>query len=1076
MGSASWMQDSFLGGEWSKSAQGRVSDPMYRKAMNRCLNTLPIVEGSTARRPGFRVGATTRGGQPAKLLPYTENTVDMELELTDGHARFFQNGKLYTSGQQLVTNITAANPGVVTLANAVPWPDQSEVVFTFLDQTAQTTLPRLANRVFLFDYIDGTNFGLRDAITGATVDGTNLGWTAGLNLQANLVADVATPYTDGAWSGIDVIQSDKRALLLGPNQQPQVITTTDISALEFTDGPYLDPFPNSYISPDNLNGVVNLTLSFAVYDSTKAYALGDYVYSSSIGYVSIQDVNQGNTPASNPTWWAFAPPSVVVNDGQGFVPDDALRHIRLYSEPPFWDIGTDYSAGNVVTLQTDDTYWVALVAITAASAPSGGVSPVQPGVDATKWAPAVGVSQWTWGKITATSVTAVIPGQIDTSTATLIGTMTGNGGLAAAFDDNTAQTFSQSSQSSSGHANDGYVGVHFASSAAVSFVKVYPSTDKGFSSSGVGNDAITINLRAKASAPSSASDGTLLGSSATQFINAITTQVITSSDQVTTWAYVWVEIVTFAGSGACCEVQLFAPGTTSGAGVSVQIIGPPLLYTSTIRTWRLGAYGGPDAVWPTCGAYHEGRFWLAGAIEGRFDASVSNGTKILGNGGQVETVLAFSPTDNTGAVLDDSAISYTLNAKEAGQFVWMKPDLQGILVGTEKTELLIHASDNTNIITPTSIQAHPTTEYGTTDTTPVAAPLSSIFIHKSGKQIFEYFIAAYTRRPVGLEISTLCRHLTSDGVTQLAYTSRLNPTIWFRTGKNALRAITYRRTDLMANAPPDFVAGHQHEHGNGSAIIGVCQARSVSGDGTDTLAIVAQDPVTGICTVEYMTDMPDENLDVFGAQYVDGALIPAAVSSISGGIRFHGLHLYDGKTVTVYAAGLDLGDHVVTSGYVDVLFGSADPDNILTLRYLTELQGLQQDYGQLAVPLDNGSPIPALVGFAHTSEGQLLRPLAPDATGSQTGPALGKLRRQQQWAGLFLNTRGLYIGTTFDNVRKVIFRNDNESSLSPTELFSGAMYANLDDAQTLDSMLCWEVTRPFPANIIALGGFIVSDK
>src|SRR5665213_2860879 len=97
MASVSWAQTSFLGGEWSKSAQGRFDDPMYRKAMNVRLNTLPIVEGSTARRPGFRVGATTRGGLPAKLLPYTEATVDMELELSEGHARFFMDGKIFTN-------------------------------------------------------------------------------------------------------------------------------------------------------------------------------------------------------------------------------------------------------------------------------------------------------------------------------------------------------------------------------------------------------------------------------------------------------------------------------------------------------------------------------------------------------------------------------------------------------------------------------------------------------------------------------------------------------------------------------------------------------------------------------------------------------------------------------------------------------------------------------------------------------------------------------------------------------------------------------------------------------------------
>lgn len=447
MSSASWLQDSFLGGEWSKSAQGRVTDPMYRKAMNRLLNTLPIVEGSTARRPGFRVGATTRGGLPAKLLPYIENTVEMELELTEAHARFFKNGKIYTNDSRVVTSISAANPGVITLIAPVAWSDQSQAVFQFLDQTAQATMPRLANRVFLLDLLTTSTFALRDAVSGVQVDGTNIGWTSGLNLQVNRIADVVTPYTNGAWADMNIVQSDKRALLLGPNQEPQVITTTAIAPPLFTDGPYLDPFPNSQITPDALTGVVNFTLSFAAYDSAKAYSLGDYVEASSIGYVSLQTPNQGHTPSSSPTWWGVVPVSIVVNNGAGFVPADAGRHVRFYSEPPYWDIGTNYSAGNVVTLKTNGTYWVALVSITAAAAASGGVSPVQPGVDATKWAPATGVTQWTWGEITSTAVTGnTIPGLVDTSAATFFGNLTSGGGLAAAFDGNTAQVQAQSAQ------------------------------------------------------------------------------------------------------------------------------------------------------------------------------------------------------------------------------------------------------------------------------------------------------------------------------------------------------------------------------------------------------------------------------------------------------------------------------------------------------------------------------------------------------------------------------------------------------------------------------------------------------
>ena len=143
------------------------------------------------------------------------------------------------------------------------------------------------------------------------------------------------------------------------------------------------------------------------------------------------------------------------------------------------------------------------------------------------------------------------------------------------------------------------------------------------------------------------------------------------------------------------QITVFNPtGTSSGASFNVEILGGPLLFQSLITTWRMGAYGGPNG-YPTCGCYAEGRIWIGGAIvSNRFDASVANGL--------VGTSLNFAPTDQFGVVSDASAISETLNSDSVNPIDWMKPALEGVVMGTQNGEWLVQAP-TTGSISPTNI-------------------------------------------------------------------------------------------------------------------------------------------------------------------------------------------------------------------------------------------------------------------------------------------------------------------------------------------------------------------------------------
>lgn len=139
----------------------------------------------------------------------------------------------------------------------------------------------------------------------------------------------------------------------------------------------------------------------------------------------------------------------------------------------------------------------------------------------------------------------------DRTTGTNIGNMTVNGGLAAAFDGNTAQADAAACRGAG--ATDRYVGKTMAASHAISRVIVYPTTDNGYNGAiGLGSSAGDIRLYGKVGVPANATDGTLLGT-ATAVNNATSgSTTITSSDQITSYSNVWVN---FNSTGAVPEIS-----------------------------------------------------------------------------------------------------------------------------------------------------------------------------------------------------------------------------------------------------------------------------------------------------------------------------------------------------------------------------------------------------------------------------------------------------------------------------------------------------------------------------------------
>lgn len=309
----------------------------------------------------------------------------------------------------------------------------------------------------------------------------------------------------------------------------------------------------------------------------------------------------------------------------------------------------------------------------------------------------------------------------------------------------------------------------------------------------------------------------------------------------------------------------FITAVNSANNVTVQLKGPVLLDTTPVLLWRLGAWSDTTG-WPTCGCYQEGRLWYSGAIPNRVDSSSPN------------TPFLMSPTGQDGTVADSNGISYTLNADEQNLIVNMLPDHQGILLFTEECEFLLTSGTSGAPMTPSNIQAHRETKYGSSNVLAVRTGLTICFVKRYARRLMEYLADVFSGRFYGNDLTQNARHLGARNIEEIAFQEELIPTVWGRCGDGTFIGTTYRRNTLFSTQPPEFNGWHQHALGSERQVESICTGPSVGGT-LDTLAMVTNDPGTGIRLNEQMTTLLDETDPLTDAWFLDTAITPPTAAA-----------------------------------------------------------------------------------------------------------------------------------------------------------------------------------------------------
>jgi len=245
--------------------------------------------------------------------------------------------------------------------------------------------------------------------------------------------------------------------------------------------------------------------------------------------------------------------------------------------------------------------------------------------------------------------------------------------------------------------------------------------------------------------------------------------------------------------------------------------------------------------------------------------------------------------------------------------------------------------------------------------------------------------------------------------------------------------------------------------------------------------MITNDTSTGVRWIEVSTPLFDEGAQITNAFFVDAGTVPPFGTTVQHDgqtwVRLFGLWQQIGTNVDVFLAGLDCGTYLVgAGGFIDVPYGAAN--GALTLRALQLVTANPSSFNNdIAMDIDAGAlRVPCAVGYTYLSRGQTLRPATAAQTGSATGPGFGKIRRDHKFGMLLASSIGLYVGGTFDRMRPVQYRTPGGLAYGANQPFDG-IFGNqeLEDDYSLNGYLCWEVRRPWPTTVQAVGGFLMTQ-
>lgn len=219
---------SFTAGEISPRLEGRTDIEKYRQGLSDLTNMVVMPHGGVTRRPGTEyLGQVKDNSVKTRLIPFQFKTSDTYiLELGDQTMRVYRDGlQVLDATDKTITNITNANPGVVTSASH-GYSDGDEI---YVDSIVGMT--QLNYRNYLVANSTTNTFTLQD-LHGNDIDTTNFTAYSSGGL-ATEIYNIASPYAASDIFELRFVQSADTMYIVHPDYEIRTLTRTDHNAWTF---------------------------------------------------------------------------------------------------------------------------------------------------------------------------------------------------------------------------------------------------------------------------------------------------------------------------------------------------------------------------------------------------------------------------------------------------------------------------------------------------------------------------------------------------------------------------------------------------------------------------------------------------------------------------------------------------------------------------------------------------------------------------------------------------------------------------------------------------------------------------
>ena len=425
-------------------------------------------------------------------------------------------------------------------------------------------------------------------------------------------------------------------------------------------------------------------------------------------------------------------------------------------------------------------------------------------------------------------------------------------------------------------------------------------------------------------------------------------------------------------------------GFTDARNVTVNIREPFATANATSQ-WRLGAWSDTSG-YPSAITFFEQRLAFANtaAEPDRFWMSKSG----------TANIEQFSPSDFSGSVNDDNAITYQIADDQVNAIHWMDGG-DVLVVGTASGEYVIRAGGS-EAVTPTNIQVKRQTTRGSDRfVLPVRIDQQLLHLQRAGRKIRNFFFDFDVNGYVSDDVTIVAEHITRSKVFEMAYQQEPDSLVWAARGDGLLLGLTFQRDQQV-------VGWHRHLIGGalaaGNAVVESVAAIPTPGNTSDELWMVVARTIDGETRryVEYMEqpfsldETPQDK-----AFFVDSGLTYDGAPAQT----FVGIGHLEGETISILADGAVHPDVTVSGGQITLT------------RPARRVQA----------------------GLTYRSQ---VRMLSPEAGGGP-GPASGKTKRVSELVLEFFETLGARYGADESGLDVIPFRAGGDTMDSPPPIFTG---------------------------------------